>query len=129
MKNLSPRNTKIFLERSETNRNTSKKNPIQKTSRIKTTIPKIKTMAVRTQMNQKKPSEVSEKELFTDLSFPSGFSAKLSKRIKFYKHTLEMCRTFCSNTKQHRSTKRFKRTSIVDNGWFLLYSTQYLPIL
>ena len=73
-------------------------------------------MAVRTQMNQKKPSEVSEKELFTDLSFPTGFFAKLFKQIKFYKHTPEMCQTFYSSTKQHQFTKRFKRISTVDNG-------------
>ena len=44
--------------------------------------PKIKTMVARTQMNQKKPTEVSEKELFTDLTFPTGFFAKLFKKIK-----------------------------------------------
>ena len=78
--------------------------------------PKVKTMVARTQMNQKKPTEVSEKELFTDLTFPTGFFAKLFKQIKFYKHTLEMCRIFYSNTKLHHFTKRFKKTSTVDNG-------------
>ena len=37
---------------------------------------------LKTQMNQKKPTEVSEKELFTDLTFPTGFFAKLFKKIK-----------------------------------------------
>ena len=129
LKNLNPKKTKLFLERSETNQKSSKKNPIQKTNRIKTMIPKIKTMVAKTQMNQKKPTEVSEKELFTDLSFPTGFLAKLFKQIKFYKHTLGMYQIFYSSTKQHRFTKRFKRTSIVDNGWSLQYTTQYLPTL
>ena len=78
--------------------------------------PKIKTMVARTPMNQKKPTEVSEKELFTDLTFPTGFFAKMFKKIKFYKPTLEMCRIFYSNTKLHHFTKRFKKTSTVDNG-------------
>ena len=73
-------------------------------------------MVARTQMNQKKPTEVSEKELFTDLTYPTGFFAKLFRQIKFHKLTLEMCRIFYSNTKLHHFTKRFKKTSTVDNG-------------
>ena len=71
--------------------------------------PKIKTMAVKTQMNQKKPTEISEKELFTDLTFPTGFFAKLFKQIKFHKPTLEMCQIFYSNTKLHHFTKKIQR--------------------
>ena len=128
LKNLSPRNAKLFLERSETNQNSSKKNPTQKTSRIRTTNPKIKTMAAKTRMNQKKPTEISEKELFTDLTFPTGFFAKLFKQIKFHKLTHEMCRIFYSNTKPHHFTKRFKETLTVGNGLSLQYLIQYLPI-
>ena len=91
--------------------------------------PKIKTMAARTQMNQKKPTEISEKELFTDLTFPTGFFAKLFKQIKFHKPTLEMCQIFYSNTKLHHFTKRFKETSTADNGSSLQYLIRYLPIL
>ena len=81
MKTLSPRSAKLFLEKSEINPNPSKKNQIQKDSRIKTTNPKIKMKAAKTPTNQKKPTEVSEKELFTDISYPTGFSVKLFYEI------------------------------------------------
>ena len=91
--------------------------------------PKIKMMPARTQMIQKKPTEISEKELFTDLTFPTGFFAKLFKQINFPKLTLEMYRIFYSNTKLHLFTKKFKETSTEDNGSSLQYLIQYLPIL
>ena len=106
----------MFLERSEVNQKPTKKNQIQKISPTKTTNPKIKTMAAKTQMNPKKPTEISEKELFTDLSFPTGFLAKLFTKINFFQRILEMSRIFYSNTKLHHFTKRFKKTSTVDNG-------------
>ena len=119
----------MFLERSEVNQKPTKKNQIQKISLTKTTNPKIKTMAAKTQMNPKKPTEVSEKELFTDLSFPTGFLAKSFTKINFFQRILEISRIFYSNTKLHHFTRKFKRILIVDNGSFLPYSTQYQPIL
>ena len=79
-------------------------------------------------MNQKKPTEVSEKELFTDLSYPSGFAIPLIDRINFFKRILEMFQIFCSNTKPHHYTKRFKRILIVGNGLFHHYLTRFLLI-
>ena len=116
LKNLSPRNAKQFLERSEVNQNLKSKNPNRKSNRIKMTIPKIKTTEAKTQMNQKKPIEVSEKEFFTDLSYPSGFPVSLIDQINLFKHILGTFQIFYSNTKLHLYTKIFKRILIVDNG-------------
>lgn len=82
------------------------------------TNPKIKPVKAKSPMILKKPTEVSDKELFTDLSYPSGFMILLIHQIKFLKLILETCQISYSNTKLRPCTNKFKRILIVDSGLF-----------